>query len=121
MEDIKKNIMEKFHQSIQEQLKKYEDELKTKIYNEIKEYLKINQKKFENDLQIIQNSNIEISKNLITEQFQELEIQSQEIAIKKEKYSDKFLLKKRKSSDDTLDNEYGHAFIETIIHIRDED
>ena len=37
MEDIKKNIMEKFHQSIQEQLKKYEDELKTKIYNEIKE------------------------------------------------------------------------------------
>ena len=129
MEEIKKNIMEKFHQSIQEELKIYEEELKTKIYQEIQELIGKNKSSFEKKFEINQTANIEISKNLLSNKIQEIDI-------KKEQYSNKLFLKKRKRLKEEMeekdDFDYGHAFIRPspkfielnksdIIYINDDD
>lgn len=133
MEEIKKNIMEKFHQSIQEELKIYEEELKSKIYQEIQELIGKNKSSFEKKFEINQTVNIEISKNLLSNKIQET------IDIKKEQYSNKLFLKKRKRFKEEIeekeekdDFDYGHAFIRPspkfielnesdIIYINDDD
>ena len=129
MEEIKKNIMEKFHQSIQEELKIYEEELKSKIYQEIQELIGKNKSSFEKKFEINQTANIEISKNLLSNKIQEIDI-------KKEQYSNKLFLKKRKRLKEEMeekdDFDYGHAFIRPspkfielnesdIIYINDDD
>ena len=129
MEEIKKNIMEKFHQSIQEELKIYEEELKSKIYQEIQELIGKNKSSFEKKFEINQTVNIEISKNLLSNKIQEIDI-------KKEQYSNKLFLKKRKRLKEEIeekdDFDYGHAFIRPspkfielnesdIIYINDDD
>ena len=129
MEEIKKNIMEKFHQSIQEELKIYEEELKSKIYQEIQELIGKNKSSFEKKFEINQTVNIEISKNLLSNKIQEIDI-------KKEQYYNKLLLKKRKRLKEEIeekdDFDYGHAFIRPspkfielnesdIIYINDDD
>ena len=129
MEEIKKNIMEKFHQSIQEELKIYEEELKSKIYQEIQELIGKNKSSFEKKFEINQTANIEISKNLLSNKIQEIDI-------KKEQYSNKLFLKKRKRLKEEIeekdDFDYGHAFIRPspkfielnesdIIYINDDD
>ena len=129
MEEIKKNIMEKFHQSIQEELKIYEEELKSKIYQEIQELIGKNKSSFEKKFEINQTVNIEISKNLLSNKIQEIDI-------KKEQYSNKLFLKKRKRLKEEMeekdDFDYGHAFIRPspkfielnksdIIYINDDD
>ena len=128
MEEIKKNIMEKFHQSIQEELKIYEEELKSKIYQEIQELIGKNKSSFEKKFEINQTANIEISKNLLSNKIQEIDI-------KKEQYSNKLFLKKRKrlkeeiEEKDDFDYESPipnpHKFIELnksdIIYINDDD
>ena len=129
MEEIKKNIMEKFHQSIQEELKIYEEELKSKIYQEIQELIGKNKSSFEKKFEINQTVNIEISKNLLSNKIEEIDI-------KKEQYSNKLFLKKRKRLKEEIeekdDFDYGHAFIRPspkfielnesdIIYINDDD
>ena len=129
MEEIKKNIMEKFHQSIQEELKIYKEELKSKIYQEIQELIGKNKSSFEKKFEINQTANIEISKNLLSNKIQEIDI-------KKEQYSNKLFLKKRKRLKEEMeekdDFDYGHAFIRPspkfielnksdIIYINDDD